>query len=129
MEAVLRLTVEVEGTVTGSVSIPPSTTGNSCFWTISIDIVHGDGRLEEVWGFCVQEPMVVPTGVRVLDLSLGAPIDMPPSAGDRLAISVATFGTRSPGATVDLLSGTTDSDSTFLIQGLQVPIDTQTLLQ
>ncbi|MHB1260536.1 MAG: hypothetical protein ACYC2H_02345 [Thermoplasmatota archaeon] len=114
--------VDIEGVVTTWTATPV------CFWAIDMDIVHADGTAETLDDYCFPEQAVAPTGTRRLEFDIPQVLASPPLAGDRLVVTVEAFATYAPGATVDLLSGVADTDSTWTIEGLQIPIDTETYL-
>jgi hypothetical protein len=120
--AVVHLTIDVEGVVTN----PPRGAFN-CFWTLELAVVHADGTLAESTSICHGAPDVLPDGVQALDVPLSTTFAGMLQPGDRLAFSLQTMGVYTPGAAVDVLSGTADGDSTLTIHGLQLPVDTQTL--
>jgi hypothetical protein len=119
----LHLWVDVEGVVTNYAN--PQ---GGCFWFIGMHLEGESGPLSNLGFSCPAEPGVVPTGVRELVVEM-PPIDISDLDGVRLAFTIDTYGAYAPGATIDLLSGTVEHDSTITIDGLQLPLGTHTLVQ
>jgi len=101
---------------------------NPCFWQLAIRLERDDGGFYQQSGGCVPEPAVVPEGIRAIEFPFEG-IDFSAFNGTTVAIQLTTSSlVAAPGATVSALSGTLDYDSTMTVRGLQVPLDTQTLL-
>lgn len=121
-----RVTLRLHIDVQGFVANPDS---DGCFWHIAFhfedrSFLDGGSGLSS---HCIGEAAIVATGTRVLELETST-ASFDPSGGERLAFTIYSIGYYAPGATVDLLSGTIDADSSWTIEGLQLPLDTRTLL-
>lgn len=123
LEVTIRLWIDVQGVVTN----PPRGAFN-CFWSFSFFIEHNDGTRTGLTSYCSPDAPVVPTGIRMQEHSFVETPDLAVGRGDRLGFDINTYGAYAPDASVDILSGTAEFDSSFTITGLQLPIDTQTLL-
>lgn len=126
LRATVRLVVDVQGVVT---PYGYSTFGGAtaCFWNVAVMVEGNDPTMyDHVTHLCLREGPVVPTGVRVLEMALPEAMLMSVQ-GQPLVIVVWASSIESPDATVDLLSGTADADSTLTIERLQVPLETLTL--
>lgn len=122
IKATLRLVVDVQGVIASNTFV----SGSSCFWNIEFLLIQADGTAERIIGWCYGEERVVPTGIRTLEFTPAATLpDL--VGGERLGFSVAGNGAPGPGATVHVLSGTTEFDSSLAIERLQFPLDTVTL--
>lgn len=118
----ISIWVEVQGVVTNYAN----PTGG-CFWFVALHFEDESGPLNNVASACAPEPGIVPEGIREVVIDVPE-TDIQNLAGVRLAATVVTYGTYTPGARADILSGTADHPSAITIAGLQLPIDTQTLL-
>lgn len=114
------LWVEVEGVVTHDATEP-------CFWQVSWRVDNADGFVE-VSGACGEEPTVVPTGIRALELDLQSYTAPYGFVGQTLSIQISSTALPSPDGRVNVLSGTTYNDSLLTIEGLQLPLDFQSVL-
>lgn len=115
--------------VQGVVSNPSP--ADECFWRFNLYVPAAAGSGNVGVGtdhsVCKPEPAVVQPGVRELSVSFpGQPV--PDGAGDRLVLVITSNAVMGPGATVDVLAGSVDYPSRVTINGLQVPLTTQTLL-
>ena len=122
-----RFWIEYQGTV---VANPV----DSCFWRISLHVANNttapNGNpttISMTDAVCVGEPEALPTGIRALEVTFpGRPI--PDGSAANMTLEITHSGRLAPGASVNLLSGTIDHDSTLTLNGLQVPLTTQTYL-
>lgn len=116
--------VDVEGPVTNP-NVPASN-GQACFWNVVLGIKQSDGGSTS-YGDCLDEPTVVPSGVRELKFHFPA-FDANNVAGDLVFIGLGSSGIYGDGATVDVLSGSPDFPSHLSLHGLALTLDTQTYL-
>ena len=117
------LWVDVQGTHAN----PNSPTGG-CFWIISLRISSDNGFY--AWGSeCpAHEAATVAPGIRELQVTFPA-IDVADVPGNQVSLLVTGgSGTSSPGSTIELLSGSAEHPSWLAIEGMQLPLDTQTYL-
>ena len=120
--ATVTLWVDVQGTVVNGAS---PNGGGDCFWTLVLLI---DGEAPASAGACVEEPVTVPTGIRQLVVEI-PPLDTSMLKGTKLGLGLfATALASSPDSSIHLLTGTPEHDSLFTVQGLEVPLDMQTVL-
>jgi hypothetical protein len=76
---------------------------------------------------CIPQPETLPTGIHELQVTFpGRPV--PADAGDRLVLSLTSSAAMAPGSSIHVLSGSTQFNSRITLNGLQVPLDTQTYL-
>lgn len=102
---------------------------NPCFWQLSLRLDRDDGGFYATSAGCVEEPAVVPEGIRAIEFAFEG-IDVSSFVGEELSIQLTTTAlAAAPGATVSALSGSLEHDSRLTVVGIQVPLDTQTLLQ
>lgn len=123
LEVTIRLWIDVQGVVTN----PPRGAFN-CFWSFAFFIEHNDGTRTGLTNYCSPEAPVVPTGIKMQERSFVVTPDLAVGRGDRLGFDLNTYGAYAPDASSDVLSSTAEFDSSLSIAGLQLPIDTQTLL-
>jgi hypothetical protein len=123
LEGNATLWIEVKGTVTN-----PNTpyAGGGCFWNVFLRAEASDGGYSGSVE-CLDEPTVVPAGVRALNVTFDA-IDVRGVVGDTLSIAVYTSGIYGSDATVELLSGSAEHPSRLSLRGLALPLDTETFL-
>lgn len=113
----VHLWVDVEGSVV-------NTHSDGCFWDVYLKVGTTDsGALEFA---CANEPQVVPTGIRAIDVDVT--FDVSKIVGDQFALGLESAAASAPGASVTALGGTPQYDSTMRIEGLSLPLDTTTLL-
>lgn len=123
-----RFWIEFEGSNVNAVPI------DTCFWRVNLSFVRtnttgggnpvGATMTDDV---CVAQPEALPTGIHELTISFpGRPV--PADAGDKLRLWITSSSFMAPGAGVHVLSGTPEYDSTITLNGLQVPLATQTYL-
>jgi hypothetical protein len=121
ISANLTFWVEVQGTVLNN-----EPTG--CFWYVVLTVDTGDGLSSLADPMCASEPAVVPPGVRQLTLFNSGSFDISGASGATIKVEVSVSSSVAPGASVALLAGTSEHDSSVTIAGLQLPLDTQTLV-
>lgn len=114
--------VEVQGTVANA----GYAQAGGCFWIVWIAIVDEQGGQTEI-GSCQLDAPIVEPGVRQVRWELPA-FDVRDAVGTALVIGLQTTAAPGTGGAVTLLSGTKESDSILQLDGLQVPLDTTTLL-
>ena len=128
----LTLWVDVEGTVLGQTTVPPNANGTYRFWNVVIVMGEPgaqprDDSKSRGGGIDFWEPQTVPNGVR----ELRASITLPAAAfakGWFVSVSLQTAATFiAPGATVDLLTASTEYDSRMQVSDLQLPLEIQRL--
>jgi hypothetical protein len=101
---------------------------NPCFWQLSMRLERDDGGFYQVSGGCVEEPAIVPEGIRAIEFAFEG-VDFSTFEGQTLSIVLTTTAVaNAPGSTVSAMSGSIENDSRVTVVGLQVPLDTQTLL-
>lgn len=127
LRTAFHLVVDVQGVVT-PYGYSLLGAGEACFWNIAV-LVQGRDPLmyDHVTHRCLREGPAVAMGVRVLEFDLPE-ANLVTLQGEPLAVIVWTSGVYGPGATIDLLSGSVDADSTLTIERLQLPVTTMTLL-
>ncbi len=124
LEGNATLWVEVQGTVTNP-NVPFSG-GEACFWSVMIGAHRSDGGYSS-YGTCLDEPTVVPPGVRELKVEFPA-FDASEIIGESLFVAIGNSGLYGNGASVDVLSGSAEYPSRLSLRGLTLPLDTQTYL-
>ena len=119
LEVEAHLFIQVEGTFPNA---DPG--GGGCFWSTSVHVKGADGGS---WiNLCGEEGPLVQPGIR--ELRLSGRNDISQVGGNELQFDFLMAAPPTPGAAAFLLTGTPDYDSSLTITGLQLPIDTQTLL-
>ncbi len=114
--------VEVQGTVVHQDATNP------CFWLLTLRLDSDDGGIYQQSGGCVEEPTVVPEGIRPVQFTFEG-VDFSGFEAETLSFQLSTTAAPlAPGASVTALTGTLEYDGLLTIAGLQVPLDTQTLL-
>lgn len=126
LRASVRFVVEVNGVITPYSYPIGLVVAGACVWNVAIHVEGSDPFFESLTQRCFRETGAVVSGVRVLEGVLPS-VDLPAMADERLQLSIWVQGAYSPGATVDLLSGLPESDSSVTIERLQVPLNTRTL--
>lgn len=119
----VTLWVDVQGTVVNA----GYAQAGGCFWILWIAVESEDGGQPAEIGACLIELPVVPTGVRQLRFQLPT-LETAGVEGPRLVLGLQTTAAPSSTGTVDVLAGSFDRASAARIDGLQVPVDTETLL-
>jgi hypothetical protein len=119
LSAEIHLWVDVQGTVANGAA------NRSCFWEVNLRVIQADGSYHFIYG-CAAEPDVPQPGVREVVVEID--FDIAALAGDLVGIGLQTEAILSPGASMTLLTGTSEYDSRVTIEGLQLPLDTTTLL-
>lgn len=116
-----RLWVEVKGPLLGN---PFSGVTGGCFW--SLDVA---AQGEEYGLACLPEEMQVREGVHELVFTF-AHADRAYPAGTVLALTFEALEwvERSPGTTVEVLTGSAEFDSSVQLYGLELPLDEGLLL-
>lgn len=120
LEVELHVYLEVEGTFPNA---DPG--GGDCFWSSSLHVRGADGSSWII--LCGEEGPLVQPGIR--ELRLTGRNDISQVGGDELQFEILMAAPPTPGAAAFLLTGTPEFDSTLTITGLQLPIDTQTMLR
>jgi hypothetical protein len=118
-----RFFIEVQGVVVNPNQSDP------CFWRAYL-YAPVDSSSGTVVGTdhsaCASEAAVLPAGTHAITVTFaGQPI--PAGAADHLVLVLVNNAVLAPGASVSVVTGTPDVDSTVSINGLQLPITTQTL--
>lgn len=114
-----KLYIEVKGTFV-------NLDQNGCFWSVFITVHSGNGEGSSA-PYCGVAGPTVNSGLHeVAVANRGWDLSDEPGRHIRLKLSMTTAPT--PGSTATLLTGAIDTDSTITIDGLQLPIDTRTLL-
>jgi hypothetical protein len=124
LRATASLVVDVQGVAAPYAYGVPS--GTACFWHVVVHFEDADPMRDAISRWCRAEPAAVPTGVRTLEISFPI-VDFPTDGDERIALSVYTSAVYGPDASVEILSGTPDADSTLTIEELRLPIDITTL--
>jgi hypothetical protein len=119
LEVEFHLFIEVEGTF---VNADPG--GGDCFWNATLHVRDADSSTWIVE--CGAEGPLVQPGIR--ELRFVGQNDISQVGGGELQVELLMAAPPTPGAAAFLLTGTPDHDSSLTIAGLQLPIDTQTLL-
>lgn len=122
LQTTLVLYIDTQGVVTAG------TGGNVCFWMVGMRLEHADGSSEGLSNYCFGEDPVVPTGIQRLEFAIPQTLVEAAAPGDLLFFDFGALATFAPGATMDILSGTLTTNSSFTVAGLQIPVDTQTYL-
>lgn len=120
LQARVHLFVDVQGTL-------PNTGANGCFWYVSLLVPFGDDSYY-VDPMCATEGPLVQAGLHELVLS-NTGFDLHKMQADHILIQLSIDSVPPPGASATLVTGTSATDGTITIDGLQLPLDTQTLLQ
>jgi hypothetical protein len=119
LEVELHVFIEVEGTFPNA---DPG--GGGCFWSTALHVRDADGSS---WiNLCGGEGPVVQAGIR--ELRLTGRSDISQVGGDELQFEFLMAAPPTPGASAFVLTGSPDYDSTLTITGLQLPVDTRTLI-
>jgi hypothetical protein len=124
LEGNVTLWVEVRGAVVNPNL--PFMGNDPCFWSVTLVAYRSDGGYNAV-GDCADEPNVVPEGIREIRVEFSA-VDISDVQGDTLALWVSNSGIASDGATVEVLAGSPEYPSRLALRGLELPLDTRTLL-
>jgi hypothetical protein len=113
------IVVSVEGVVVN----PQADTGDLCFWNLQVIVVDGDPQTDSGGGVstCVEEPRIVPTGVRTLTIPFEL-VGKDYKAGFQGRVNLLHFGSEAPDAKVELLTGAIEQDSTIRFEGFAWPI-------
>lgn len=119
LDVQVHLWIEVTGTYPNA---DPS--GGECFWSASISVAGSDASNYLV--LCAAEGPVVQQGIR--EVTFSGQTSIADLDGDEIEIAVVMSAPETPGATAHLLAGTDEFPSLVTIVGLQLPLDTQTLL-
>ena len=115
--------VEVTGTVTGNPFSQPPTSG--CFWALDALV---DGYADRVTLGCLMEDLQVEPGIYELHLSFAhADLAFPAGSAFHVEFSTGEWVARSPGTTVEVLTGSIQYDSVLQLYGLRLPLE-ETLL-
>lgn len=123
LRATLHVFIDIQGVVSAA-----STKPTLCFLGVAMAIEHADGTRDTLTSYCRGSYAVAPMGVQEHVFDVPQTLDALPVPGDRLVFHVEIIGTFAPGATAEVVSGTPETDSKLTIQGLQIPIDTETYL-
>jgi hypothetical protein len=115
----IRLFIEVQGSFANA---DPG--GGDCFWSAALYVKGSD---DSTWAvLCAGEGPLVQPGIREVTLTGSQDISLVPGGELEFSLLMATPPT--PGSAAFLLTGTPDQDSRMTLVGLQLPIDTQTVL-
>lgn len=127
--ASLRLVVDVQGIVAPyAYPLGLGVPSGACFWHVILHFASDDVLEDSIASQCIVEPPTVPTGIRTLEVRFVQPDFAQLARDEDLQLSLYAAGIYGPGATVDVLSGTLQHDSTLTIEGYRLPLTTQTLL-
>lgn len=118
-------TITANGTLFFEVRGSAYSTTPECFWGVSMVAEAADGSGIGS-AFCASEQFAVTPGIKQVDFAIT--LEVGNMLAEHLRLSVTTSGISPPGTTLILMAGSADYPSHLTIAGLQVPIDTQTVL-
>jgi hypothetical protein len=124
VRGVVTLVVDVHGLVLNSPFSFDVDQGRTCFWLL--DVAVYDPATDQLdpnnGGGCIDEPRIVPEGLRTLQMEF----ELPAASYTAGLLASISFGTQayaqSPDARVDLLTGSITQDSTITFEGVGWPV-------